>query len=313
MNDAAPAHVLLTTALRKLIVTARDTRRRLLDSEAAHQAGNVTDAEALHDFRVSLRRMRTFLRAARTLWNGKQIVRIESELRYFARTTGTLRDDEVLRDTLASLALPPAAQDEIGGWLARRARAARSRRRVIMRIVREGPSDRDVESSSTKAIRPLDRVLDKLDLLLGTEPTNALSAVELAQYAVARAIRDVEQAAQADVHDAMAMHRLRIREKRLRYTAELFTNELGESASRLAHYATRMQRRLGELHDVDDALVAVARARGLAKTTQRVSIASLRVARAACAAKVEPHLIESRRLAAQHALSCNESLSNSST
>jgi CHAD domain-containing protein len=313
MNHAAAGHVLLASALRKLSATVWDTRGRVLSSGATRFAANTIDDEALHDFRVALRRMRTYLRTARILWSSKRIERIENELRYFARTTGTLRDDEVLRDTLAGLSLPEAARDEVSVWLARRARATRSRHRSILRIVRDGPSPSETTSEGRKPIRPLDTVLDKLKELLDTEPTQPLAARELARYAVERAIREVVRAAAADVHDVTAMHSLRIREKRLRYITELFANELGDEAPLLTHHATRMQRRLGELHDVDDALGTIMRARGLQKTTQRAAIAALRVARTGCAAKIEPHLIEARGLTAPLALSCNESLPDVST
>jgi CHAD domain-containing protein len=198
-------------------------------------------------------------------------------------------------------------------WLEKRTRAGRANRRSILRIVREGPQRREATSEKGKPLRPLDVVLDKLERLLDTEPTTAWSAQDLAIVSVERALRDVRRAAQADVYDVPGMHTLRIREKRLRYTSELFANELGEDGRRLVTHATRLQRRLGELHDFDEALATVTRARGLAKVTQRRIIATLQVARATCAAKVEPHLIEARGLAAPLALSHSDSPPNAAT
>jgi CHAD domain-containing protein len=308
MNDVVLAHVSLAEALRKLIETARETRLRVLEAQGARDTSGAADEEALHDFRVSLRRMRTFLRAARILWSSKQLERIETELRFYARETGTLRDDEVLRETLDKLTLPQAARDEIGAWLVRRSRAGRTRHNTVVRILREGPTRKDVEHAGEKRIRHFELVLGKLDDLLGIEPVNQLSTIEFAWRATQRAIRDVVRSAQADVEDVEAMHALRIREKRLRYTAELFTGELGEDASRLTKHATRMQRRLGELHDVDDALLAVTRARGLAEATQQATAAALRVVRAECAAKIDQHLIETRELSEQLVPTSSESL-----
>ncbi len=313
MNDVALAHVPLGEAIRGLIETARETRVRVLEAQNARHTSGAADEEALHDFRVSLRRMRTFLRAARILWSTKQVERIETELRFYARETGMLRDDEVLRETLEKLTLPQAARDEIGAWLVRRSRAGRTRHNAVVRILREGPTRKDVERAGEKRLRHFDRVLGKLDEFLGTEPANQLSTIDFAWRATQQAIRDVVRAAQANVEDVESMHALRIREKRLRYTAELFTNELGEDAARLTKHATRMQRRLGELHDVDDALLAVTRARGLAKATQQATTAALRVARSGCAAKIDPHLIETRELSEQLVSTCNESLTMSST
>jgi CHAD domain-containing protein len=312
MNDIASGHILLTNGLRQLIATIRAARQRLLVSEAARIAGTTTDDEAVHDFRVALRRSRTLLRVARILWSSKQIVRIERELRYYARTTGTLRDDEVLRNTLVSLPPPETTADEVNAWLAKRAARGRGKHYVILRIVRDGPSRKEAASEKGKRIRPLDTVLDKLDRLLD-KPTKACAVHELAQVSIETALRDVRRGAQSDAHDARAMHSLRIREKRLRYTVELFANELGEEGRRLLTHATRMQRRLGELHDFDEAMATVSRARGLKKATQRAIVEALRIARATSAVKVAPHLIEARELELPLVLSCNESLPKSST
>ena len=313
MNDVASGQILLVNALRGLIVVIRETRQRVLVSEASGVSETATDDDAVHDFRVALRRCRTMLRAARILWSSKQVRRIERELGYFASTTGTLRDDEVLRNTLASLSPAAVTLGAEHVWLEKRARAANSKRRNILRIVGVGPTRAEAASAKGKPIRALNIVLEKLDQLLDTEPTTACSAEELALVCVEKVLRDIRSAAQGEVHDVAAMHSLRIREKRLRYTAELFANELGEEGRRLVMHATRMQRRLGELHDFDDAITTVARARGLPKETQRAILSTLRVERAACAAKVEPHLIEARALDAPLVLSRNESPPHSAT
>jgi CHAD domain-containing protein len=146
--------------------------------------------------------------------------------------------------------------------------------------------------------------------LIDEKPTTACTAEELARTSLDNAIRDVRRTAQLDVNDVPAMHILRIREKRLRYTAELFANQLEESGRRLVSHATRLQRRLGELHDFDEAIATVARARGLTKDTRDAIIAALRVARTACAVKVAPHLIEARALVAPIVLSRRDSLPN---
>lgn len=310
MNDFDSGQVLLADALRSLIAVIRETRQRVLASDAPRETDVATDDEAVHDFRVALRRCRTMLRVGRIIWSTKQITRIERELRYFARLTGTLRDDEVLRNTLASLPLADESPESVRVWLEQRARKGRTNRRSILRVLRDGPSRRDMTSEKGKTIRALLVVLDKLALLIDEKATTACTAEELARTSLDDAIRDVRRTAQPDVSDAPAMHTLRIREKRLRYTAELFEDHLEESGRRLVSHATRLQRRLGELHDFDEAIATVARARGLTKDTRYAIIAALRVARAACAVKVAPHLIEARGLVAPIVLSRRDSPPN---
>lgn len=307
MNDIATGYVLLANSLRELIAVIRETRQRVLASGGLPVAGMTADDEAVHDFRVALRRCRTMLRVARTIWSTKRIKRIERELGYFARMTGKLRDDEVLRGIIASLPATVAPADEVQAWLDQRARSTRTVRRKITRIVREGPSLRETADAKGKPIRPLYIVLDNLERLIETEPMTTWSAEELATVSTEKVVRGVHHAAQSNVDDEPAMHTLRIREKRLRYTAELFAHELGEHGARLVTHATRVQRRLGELHDVDEAIATVERARGLSTETQRAIIETLRVAREACATKAEPLLIEARGLVAPLVLSSNES------
>ncbi len=311
MNDVASGRELVTQALRRLMETIRQTRQRVLASEAPRTAGTPIDEEAVHDFRVALRRSRTVLRVARNIWNTKQMARIERELRYYARTTGLLRDDEVLQGTLGSVKPTDTSAEETRVWLDKRSRKSRSTRRTVLRIVRDGPKVDEAVSTRGKPVRPLEVVLNKLDQLLATEPSTNPSAMELAAVSVGDALHEVRRAASANVHDAPAMHTLRIREKRLRYTVELFPKEVGEEGARLLSHATRMQKRLGDLHDLDEAIGAVTRARGISRPTRYATLNALHAARAACAAKVEPQLNEARHLTI--ALSCNESLPDTAT
>lgn len=312
MNDVLSGHALLANEVRRLVGVIGETRQRVLAATEVKGEETTPDSEAVHDFRVALRRCRTMLRVGRILWSTKQTRRFEDELRYYAQTTGTLRDDEVLRDLLASVAVREEGQAAIHAWLEKRARAGKKKQRSILRIVKDGPQRNEVTTAGGKAVRPLPVVLDKLDALLSMEPKTPWTAGELAIAAVKKARRDVQRAAGADVHMTVEMHALRIREKRLRYTVELFANELGDEGARLIAHATRMQRRLGDLHDVDEAIVTIKRARGLEKPIKQALLMALGGTRAAYAAKVEPHLAEARALDLPFALSCNESLGHPS-
>lgn len=308
MNEVTSGHVLLTNEIRRLMEMIGETRQRVLSAHEVRSEDTPPDTEAVHDFRVALRRTRTMLRIGRILWSTKQTARLEEELGYYARITGTLRDDEVLRALLASLPIANEARATIDLWLAKRARAGTANDRSTLRLVKDGPSERQAKLKSGKSIRPLLVVLDKLERLLSTEPTPPRTVAELATAAVGKAVQGVKRAAGAGVHETVEMHSLRIREKRLRYTAELFADVLGEDGKHLIAHATRMQRRLGDLHDVDEAIATIKRARGLDWATKLTLVTALGFVRSACSAKVAPHLIEARALGLPVALSCNESL-----
>lgn len=292
MTNQPLAHETLKTALMALVDDARAARGRLYDKDLTKEK----DEEALHDFRVALRRLRTLLRVARLVWGKKRLARFEGELRHYAHATGALRDEEVLRDTLTSLELPEAARAELGAWLVRRADRTRAHHATVEKLLLQGPPRAVEATPSKKHVRPLDRAFHKLVALLESEDVVVLSTTELGDRALHRAMRDVVQRAEASVDDVEGMHALRIGEKRLRYAAELFVVSHGARAAQLAKRATRMQKRLGELHDIDEASAKLRYARGLSKATRDAATSQLSTLRATCARKLGPHLAKAKRL-----------------
>ncbi|MRG97617.1 CHAD domain-containing protein [Polyangium spumosum] len=300
MNTEGFAHELVAAALHALMSDARAARERVLLTSASPPAGSAesgADEEALHDFRVALRRMRTILRVARELFRRKRLARIEGEIRYHAQATGALRDEEVLRETLGALDLSPEARAELDAWLARRARAVKNEHAAVTRLLRDGPRERVLAFPGGKRVRRLERSFEALAARLDGDAPRLVPTSDLGHVVLDRAARDVAKWALRDVADADAMHELRIRYKRLRYTADLFAAPLGATATRLAKQAARMQKHLGELHDIDQARLTLSRARGLGPATKGAVVAALHASRVACASKVEPHLVKARTLA----------------
>jgi CHAD domain-containing protein len=254
-GPAAPArqaHDVLAPTLFTLVTAARQTAARVTAR---------TDPEAIHDFRVALRRLRTLLRPARKVFGRRHLQEIGAALGRFAKATGALRDEEVLRETLTGLELPPRARAELLAWLVQRARQERVRRRGVERLLRAPDTPGGAPS--------LGAALAHLERRLGKDRRQELTAEALADAAISRAFAAVKELAGAEAHDVAAMHELRIRFKRLRYTAELFAPILGDGSAAVVKSAARMQKRLGELHDVDEALLRIRRARGLDERTVR--------------------------------------------
>jgi CHAD domain-containing protein len=216
--------------------------------------GAGADPEAIHDFRVALRRLRTALRPARRVFGKRRLQEIAAELRRFAQASGALRDEEVLRETLGELPLAAGTAAELRLWLGRRARQERARRRGVAALLRapDGPDGPSLGSA-----------LSHLERRIGRPRRGDLPLAELGRAAALEAHAGVLALAGSGTADGAAMHALRIAFKRLRYTAELLAPALGEGAAAVAKASAKMQKRLGELHDVDEALVRVARARGL--------------------------------------------------
>ena len=111
MSEEMTAHGLLSHALRAHIDTVRKTMARVLatapgrkkhqsndakaaEGESGSGSGSDEDAEeAVHDFRVGLRRLRTALRAARRIYGKKRLREISEGLKRYGDVTSALRDE----------------------------------------------------------------------------------------------------------------------------------------------------------------------------------------------------------------------------
>jgi CHAD domain-containing protein len=197
------------------------------------------DAEAVHDLRVAVRRLRALLRSARDLFVREWADGLRAELGWLGRALGPLRDLDVLiahlREEAAELgdedraALPPAFAALDADHAAARA--------VALHAL---SSDRYFALLETLASPP------KL-----SESEEALAGVAAAQL---EKLRKLMRRADDDASDEL-LHKARINAKRMRYVAE----SLGEE---------RVVRRAKEFQDVvgehQDAVVAEQRLRDLA-------------------------------------------------
>lgn len=218
--------------------------------------GGAHDEEAVHDYRVGLRRLRSALRALRGLWGKAALRPLEQALKELADATGDVRDEEVLEETLKGLDLGAEARAALEVWQRGRSRRLRGARGLAARKL-EGP-DLGARLQST---------LHAIEVALAAPPTRPTTMHRLAKRSVGAMLDDVlARAKSTDRSDVDGMHALRIRIKRLRYGIELVFQG-GDTAAALKH-AARLQKRLGELHDLDEAKVRVSRSWGLEKSVR---------------------------------------------
>lgn len=278
------AHAFVSPRVRALMGAVRRAAARVIASASPLVRGTPSeDPEAVHDLRVALRRLRTILRALGPVYGERRIRRLRRGLGRVADATGLLRDEEVLHELVASVTLPEAVREEIAAWLVRRRPVERRLRRKVVLLLR-GQAGADTLASL------LDELGERLDAL-DAQPALAPGAQELAWDAMRRVVADVARGLDAPVSDPEAMHALRICEKRLRYTTELFAELLGEDGERLQKNATRMQKRLGELHDVDFARERLADDRALSEAAREALLSVLTEARERHAEKVRESVL----------------------
>lgn len=220
----------------------------LVQLDAAHAAAqrlaDPGDAEALHDFRVALRRLRSTLRAFRSDLDDAVPKKVRNRLRDVTRATAPGRDAEVLIGSVKSLE-GKLTRSQRGGvpWLL--ARLADRRDRAYDELRRElVPEFRQLERRLRKALSIVGR--RPRNPAGGTPTFGAAAATLLSEQA---ALLEQELATLQALDDESAVHGVRITAKRLRYLLE----PLGEAEPLAAAALPRLkeiQTLLGDIHDL---------------------------------------------------------------
>jgi CHAD domain-containing protein len=211
------------------------------------------DDEAVHDLRVALRRARTALEIGRTVFGRFRADETRRALRDVQSATGVLRDEEVLLELIEGLGVD---RPDVRGWLEARRRREKRLRSALRRSIRSGGLERGRE------------LIDAL-LAFRVKPARERRLLKFAVRAVDSAVGGVERVRDVPIDDVEGLHELRIACKRLRYTIETFSDVLPPEKDALAAVATRLQKRLGDVHDIDVALACVRRARALTDVARR--------------------------------------------
>jgi CHAD domain-containing protein len=202
------------------------------------------DDEALHDFRVALRRLRSWLRAFREDLHGSIRRKDLDGLRHIAAATNPGRDLDVQLEWVR----------RSGGGLSRRRRQGARWMEEYLQAQRESAS----AALAAVVAEDFPRIRAKLESRLSTfeKPVRPRAAADVGTLAGAIAARleprydDLAEALDAvhTISDEQRAHEARIRAKRLRYLLE----PAGSSMKEAKHVITRltaMQDELGTLHD----------------------------------------------------------------
>jgi CHAD domain-containing protein len=267
MTRGPTAHDAVSHATEQLVERARAAAYRLICARP--------DADAVHDFRVSLRRLRTVVRASRALHGKKKVKPFEEGLKRFGDATSALRDAEVLGETLDLAMLDDSARRAADRWLAERRSDEFELREAAVALVRG---------------QELEEIFAALSTAIVGTPKRDVPLPAFADDRIADAQTGVAELLPVAGDDAARLHRLRIRFKRLRYVAEMLgelAGELDRAAAKplrsrldeLTRQSARMQKLLGQLHDADQALMTLGDSRELELVEQgplRAALVALR-------------------------------------
>jgi CHAD domain-containing protein len=220
----------------KALAAARAAERRLDDR---------TDPEALHDFRVAIRRLRSLLRAYRPQLESSVRKKDRSRLRRLQRTTGGGREADVALEWLTKQQHDLAPEHLTGlNWLSATLLA---RRRECAQAL-----DAEVREAFKRTAERLEErlaIMRSEQNLLAERP-HVSFARTLANLTEAHATDLLVQLGQiARMDDAAALHEARIMSKRLRYLLEPIRAFVAE-AQPIVKKTKRLQDVLGDLNDV---------------------------------------------------------------
>ncbi|MBI4575231.1 MAG: CHAD domain-containing protein [Planctomycetes bacterium] len=207
------------------------------------------EGEALHDFRVALRRLRVVLRVYRDVLGGKAVRKAGRRARRVARATASARDAEVSRRWLESWERRLRSEHQGGIEALRRHMADRSPAEAARAVdearadflaleaeLRPALTDRAARGGEGKAFGPVSA------RLVGRTARRLRRAL------------DTVEAADQDVR----VHRARIAGKRLRYLLEPFASRSADCRRALGALR-HLQETLGSVHDLNLFIDAVAR------------------------------------------------------
>lgn len=220
-------------------------RHRLVEAgEAASRLAEGADPEALHDFRVALRRLRSTMRSYRPLLEDTVGGKRRRQVRDVAASTSVARDTEVHIAWLHDVRTDVSSRERTGvDWLLGRLRAREQEAQGqlvgrTLKAFRKVAATLDVELSRWHQVHYLEEP--------GEVPNFSTFTAEL----VRRSVSELEArlAEVSDVSDEVAPHEARIAGKRLRYLIEPVIEVLDAGAP-LLRRLKGLQDALGDLHD----------------------------------------------------------------
>lgn len=225
---------------------ARWLALRFLDEAQAARVrlDDAGDAEALHDFRVGLRRLRSTVRAYAGQLEDSVGGKDRRRLRALARATGDSRDGEVMIEWMEARRDHLSSAEHAGmDWLLERLRARQEKLDHALRdeVAHDFGRERKRLSRRLSTYQAHVRADDPRE-----EPRMADVAADLVVEHVKELRRKLD--ASGSIAQQEALHEGRISAKRLRYLLEPFADEMPEAAWAVKRLK-KMQDTLGEMHD----------------------------------------------------------------
>ncbi len=200
---------------------------------------SAADVEHVHQLRVSTRRAAAALRIFAECLPGRLLKKTRQSLRRIRRSAGEARDWDVSLDMVETRLNRAPAKHRSG--LIFLAGVAQSRRIAAQAFLLTAHAEEAV---------PFAGWIDEVLRTLGSGKIDSATLRDLAHSTLPTLLREMHTAAQSDLHEYEALHRVRILGKQLRYAMELLASCFPPEF-REVHYAAvvEMQEILGLAND----------------------------------------------------------------
>jgi len=204
------------------------------------RGGTAADDDLLHDFRVALRRLRSWLRAFDSSLGNTISLKRERHLRSIVRSTNAVRDAAVQAAWLKTHRRNLDVERRAGyDWMNARLQKQRAK----------------ASDEALAAVEKFDRIAPKLRQRVDVDIADDHDDAQAFGAALAEVIGDASDTLQTRLarirraSDVKRAHRARIAAKRLRYIVEPVAS-LGKDGDSLVEDLKSLQDLFGDLHDV---------------------------------------------------------------
>ena len=229
-------------SLGQLIIAAIATG---LDRLIEHDLGvrQRADPEHVHQARVATRRLRSNLRTFADVLDATWTAHMRVELRWLGQALGRVRDADVLDLGLRTDAAEELTEQDQQGFAELMQRLSLQREAAYAELLKVLDSDRYVDLLDALAAAPAFRAGSERELAMRAEKA-AVRFVRRPWKSLRRAVAKL-----GDDPTDEQLHQVRIKAKRLRYSADAAAAAVGRPARRLAAAAAHLQDILGAHHD----------------------------------------------------------------
>lgn len=250
-----------------------------LRSALAKLAAPRPSDEDLHQFRVTLRRLRSAWVAFAPVLPEAFAAEWKPRLRALAASTGPVREWDVLLSDWLPVAQRSLSEDDEAGraWIEAVVAKARAARNRTWRVLRAELASSDVLNTLDALEKVVTPLRQQIEVAVLPHTKFARARAQALRKKLVRRGRQTKRASPAQLHLA------RIAAKQWRYLYDAFYPALGVQASnRYCGHLRKLQDALGEVHDAG---VSLARAAEVVKTPPPASLVSAFHIRARAAQK----------------------------